>query len=105
MHQELINFTENLVRSLVKEPDMVKVQEFLGDDEIIQLEIIVHEDDMGTIIGKGGKMLKKIGTMARQDIERLLGDKVFLQLWVKVVPDWRDKSAMLKDYGYRNKDY
>ena len=56
MHQELINFTENLVRSLVKEPDMVKVQEFLGDDEIIQLEIIVHEDDMGTIIGKGGKM-------------------------------------------------
>ncbi len=56
MHQELINFTENLVRSLVKEPDMVKVQEFLGDDEIIQLEIIVHEDDMGSIIGKGGKM-------------------------------------------------
>ena len=37
MHQELINFTENLVRSLVKEPDMVKVQEFLGDDEVIQL--------------------------------------------------------------------
>lgn len=56
MHQELINFTENLVRSLVKEPDMVKVQEFLGDDEVIQLEIIVHEDDMGSIIGKGGKM-------------------------------------------------
>ncbi|MDE6141071.1 MAG: KH domain-containing protein [Bacilli bacterium] len=56
MHQELINFTENLVRSLVKEPDMVKVQEFLGDEEVIQLEIIVHEDDMGSIIGKGGKM-------------------------------------------------
>ncbi len=56
MHQELISFTENLVRSLVKEPDMVKVQEFLGDDEVIQLEIIVHEDDMGAIIGKGGKM-------------------------------------------------
>lgn len=56
MHQELINFTENLVRSLVKEPDMVKVQEFLGDEEVIQLEIIVHEDDMGFIIGKGGKM-------------------------------------------------
>ena len=50
-------------------------------------------------------MLKKIGTMARKDIERLLGDRVYLQLWVKVVPKWRDKSAMLKDYGYRNKDY
>ncbi|MBD5806579.1 GTPase Era [Lactobacillus sp. 0.1XD8-4] len=67
--------------------------------------IVERPGQKGIIIGKGGKMLKKIGTMARQDIERLLGDKVFLQLWVKVVPDWRDKSAMLKDYGYRNKDY
>ena len=60
MHQELITFTENLVKSLVKEPDMVKVQEFLGDDEVIQLEIIVHEDDMGSVIGKGGKMASAI---------------------------------------------
>ncbi len=56
MHQELITFTENLVRSLVSEPDMVKVQEFLGDEEIIQLEIIVHENDMKMVIGRGGKM-------------------------------------------------
>lgn len=56
MHTELITFTENLVKSLVKEPDMVTVKEFLGDDEIIQLEIIVTEDDMGAVIGKGGKM-------------------------------------------------
>ena len=50
-------------------------------------------------------MLKEIGTQARQDIERLLGDKVYLHLWVKVVPGWRDKNAMLKDYGYRSTDY
>ena len=56
MHNELITFTENLVKSLVKEPEMVTVKEFLGDDEIIQLEIIVTEDDMGAVIGKGGKM-------------------------------------------------
>ena len=56
MHTELITFTENLVKSLVKEPDLVKVQEFLGDDEIVQLEIIVTEDDMGAVIGRGGKM-------------------------------------------------
>lgn len=56
MHTELITFTENLVKSLVKEPEMVSVKEFLGDDEIIQLEIIVTEDDMGAVIGKGGKM-------------------------------------------------
>lgn len=59
-HTELITFTENLVKSLVKEPDMVKVQEFLGDEEVIQLEIIVHEDDMGTVIGRGGKMASAI---------------------------------------------
>ncbi len=60
MHENLITFTENLVKSLVKEPDMVKVQEFLGDDETIQLEIMVPEDDMGAVIGKSGKMISAI---------------------------------------------
>lgn len=67
--------------------------------------VVERPGQKGIIIGKKGQMLKKIGTMARKDIERLLGDRVYLQLWVKVVPKWRDKSAMLKDYGYRNKDY
>ena len=61
MHSELIAFTENLVKSLVKEPDLVKVQEFLGD--IIQLEIIVPESDMGVVIGRGGKMASAIRTL------------------------------------------
>ena len=56
MHKELITFTENLVKSLVKNPDVVSVQEFLGDDEVIQLEITVKEEDMGSVIGRGGKM-------------------------------------------------
>ena len=60
MHAELIAFTENLVKSLVSEPDMVKVQEFLFDLEIIQLEIIVQNDDMGAVIGKSGKMISAI---------------------------------------------
>lgn len=60
MHTELITFTENLVKSLVKEPDMVKVQEFGSEDEMIQLEIIVQDEDMGSIIGKGGKMIQAI---------------------------------------------
>ena len=60
MHEDLIRFTENLVKSLVEDPEMVKVQEFLGDDEVIQLEIMVEESDMGTVIGKGGKMASAI---------------------------------------------
>ena len=57
------------------------------------------------IIGKGGKMLKNIGTQARKDIETLLADKVYLELWVKVQKDWRDKQTYLQDYGYRKDDY
>ncbi|MCF0118834.1 MAG: GTPase Era, partial [Limosilactobacillus mucosae] len=78
------------------------------DDETVHINaniIVERPGQKGIIIGKKGQMLKQIGTMARKDIEHLLGDRVYLQLWVKVVPGWRDKSAMLKDYGYRSNDY
>ena len=66
----------------------------------IQATIIVERDSQkGIIIGKGGKMLKEIGTKARKDIENLLGDKVFLELWVKVQKDWRDKRVYLQYFG------
>ncbi|MFC6253451.1 GTPase Era [Secundilactobacillus hailunensis] len=72
----------------------------------IQATIIVDRPTQKDIlIGKGGSMLKKIGTLARKDIENLLGDKVYLELWVKVVPGWRDKSSALQSYGYRKDDY
>ena len=72
----------------------------------IQATIIVERDSQkGIIIGKGGKMLKQIGTKARKDIESLLGDKVFLELWVKVQKDWRDKKVYLQDFGYRKDEY
>ena len=59
----------------------------------------------GIIIGKGGKMLKDIGIKARRDIEVMLGDKIYLELWVKVQKDWRDKQNYLTDYGYRKDNY
>lgn len=65
MHKELITFTENLVKNLVKEPDMVSVQEFGGDEDMILLEIIVHESDMGSVIGRGGKIAGAIRTMVQ----------------------------------------
>ena len=72
----------------------------------IQATIIVERDSQkGIIIGKGGKMLKQIGTKARRDIEHLLDDKVYLELWVKVQKDWRDKKTYLQDFGYRKEDY
>ena len=72
----------------------------------IQATIIVERDSQkGIIIGKGGKMLKLIGTKARLDIENLLGSKVYLELWVKVQKDWRDKKTHLTENGYREEDY
>ena len=77
------------------------------DDKVhVHATIIVDRaSQKGIIIGKGGKMLKEIGVRARCDIEAMLGDKIYLELWVKVQKDWRDKQSYLQDYGYRQKDY
>lgn len=77
------------------------------DEDHVHIEatiIVERPTQKGIMIGKGGSMLKNIGTLARQDIEHLLGSKVYLQLWVKVQPNWRDKSTLLKSYGYRRDD-
>ena len=68
----------------------------------IDATIICERDShKGIIIGKGGTMLKKIGTNARYEIERLLGCKVNLKLWVKVKKDWRDSDILIKNFGYK----
>ena len=64
--------------------------------------ICERESHKGIIIGKGGAMLKKIGSNARYEIERLLETKVNLKLWVKVKRDWRDSDFLMKNFGYRN---
>ena len=56
----------------------------------------------GIIIGKNGAMLKKISSLARQDMERFMGTKVYLETWVKVKENWRDSDFMLKNFGYRD---
>lgn len=63
-----------------------------------------RESHKGIIIGKGGAMLKKIGSNARFEIERLLECKVNLKLWVKVKKDWRDSDSLMKNFGYRKED-
>lgn len=71
----------------------------------IEATIICERDShKGIIIGKGGAMLKKIGTYARQDIEDMLEMQVNLKFWVKVKKDWRDSDFLLKNFGYNEKD-
>ncbi len=72
----------------------------------VMATIIVERDSQkGIVIGKQGKMLKEIGKRARVDIENLLGSKVFLEVWVKVQKDWRNKASQLRDYGFREDEY
>ncbi|WP_173916107.1 GTPase Era [Halobacillus sp. Marseille-Q1614] len=72
----------------------------------IQAVIIVErKSQKGIIIGKQGSMLKEVGQRARKDIETLLGSKVYLELWVKVQKDWRNRQIQLSDFGYREDEY
>ncbi|BAQ11408.1 GTP-binding protein era [Bacillus sp. OxB-1] len=72
----------------------------------INATIVVDRDSQkGIVIGKRGSLLKEIGTKARHDIEMLLGSKVFLELWVKVQKDWRNKPGQLREFGFREDEY
>jgi GTP-binding protein Era len=71
------------------------------DPVVIQATIYVEKDSQkGVVIGAGGKQLKAIGTAARGQIEKLLDQKVFLELWVKVLKNWRKDEGFLKKLGY-----
>ncbi len=71
----------------------------------IEASLICEKDShKGMVIGKGGAMLKKIGSYAREDIEDLLENKVNLRLWVKVRKNWRDSDTQMRNFGYNKKD-
>ena len=79
------------------------VQEFKQKSTLIKIraEIIVQrESQKAIIIGEGGKMIRNIGTEARKEIEKFLDQKIFLELFVKVRPKWRENDLFLKEYGY-----
>ena len=73
------------------------------DDEVVEVEATIYcekNSHKGIIIGKGGGMLKKASTLARQDMEKFMGTKVFLKTWVKVKENWRDNPAAIQNFGY-----
>ena len=74
------------------------------DDEVVEVEATIYcekNSHKGIIIGKGGAMLKKVSTLARQDMERFMGTKIYLQTWGKVKENWRDNPAAIQNFGYR----
>ncbi len=100
----------HLTRDEVPHSIAVEIEKIAKDESKdlvrINASIIVERDSQkGIVIGKRGALLKEIGTRARKDIETLLGSKVYLELWVKVQKDWRDRASQLRDYGYREDEY
>lgn len=81
----------------------VLVQEFKEKQTLIKIRadiIVQRETQKGIVLGEGGGMIKQLGTLARKELEEFLGQKVFLELYVKVRPKWRDSDTHLKEYGY-----
>lgn len=82
----------------------VVVELFKEDDEMIHIKALIiceRDSQKGIIIGHRGQALKKVGAMARKDIERFFEKKVFLEMFVKVEKDWRNRDNMLRAFGYR----
>lgn len=92
-HEEVPHSVTCITENIIKDKDK----------RIINVAIIVDRDSLKKIIiGKNGEMLKKIGTSARHDIEKLLGTKVYLELYVKTIKKWRDKEKYLNELGYND---
>lgn len=97
--KEIPYSTEVIVKSFKEE----ELKNGKGQMIRISAEVVVERDSQKNIlIGKGGSMLKKVGSEARIEIEKFLDNKVFLEVFVKVIPDWRSKKNYLKSFGYDN---
>ena len=108
IREKVLHLTrEEIPHSIAVVIDKIKKEEDTEKDMIrVSATIIVERDSQkGIVIGKKGALLKEVGTRARKDIEMLLGTNVYLELWVKVQKDWRNKSAHLKDYGFKDDEY
>jgi GTP-binding protein Era len=77
------------------------------DKDLVDVRATIYterDSQKGILIGKKGSLLKQVGTLAREEIERLLGTRIFLDLWVKVKKDWRNEEFLLRQFGYRDED-
>lgn len=85
----------------------VEIESYKESENLTKIGAVIYcerKSHKGIIIGKGGKKLKGIGKSSREEIEALLGTKVFLELWVKVKENWRDSDFALSNFGYNNKE-
>ena len=95
----LVNYKKEIPYSVE-----IEIESFADEKNLIKIRALIHvtrDSQKGIIIGHKGAMLKRVGTQARLDMEDFFRKKVFLELYVKVTKDWRDKPLILKRFGYR----
>ncbi len=99
----LRTLNDEVPHGIAVEIEKFKEKTTVKGDDIIEIEAALYcekESHKGIVIGKGGAMLKKISTMAREDMENFFGCKIFLRIFVKIKENWRDSNYMLKNFGY-----
>lgn len=106
VREKVLHLTrEEIPHSVAVVIDSIKKMDNSDTINVMATIIVERDSQKGIVIGKQGKMLKEVGSRARIDIENLLGSKVFLELWVKVQKDWRNKASQLRDFGFDEKEY
>ena len=103
MENKINDLIRYVVESFAGKKDVIEYK-FEEKDNAIEVTVLLDPDDMGKVIGKQGKMLKQIGSYARESIEKMLQSKVYLALWVKIKEDWRNSDFMLREIGYDKKE-
>jgi GTPase len=101
IREKVLHLTrEEIPHSVAVEVEQMQLKE---ENNVLYIHAAIYterDSQKAIIIGKQGSLLKKVGQLARQDIERLMGSKVFLELWVKVKADWRNRDHMLRNFGF-----
>jgi GTPase len=106
IREKVLHLTrEEVPHSIAVVIDSIKKMENSETINVMATIIVERDSQKGIVIGKQGSLLKEVGKRARLDIENLLGSKVFLELWVKVQKDWRNKMSQLRDYGFNEEEY